>query len=178
MASGDRLGASAPLVLTLELDGRAFAALDALRRRFYPTERNAVPAHVTLFHQLPGEHAREVKALLSMAAAAQRPIELMGAEAREINRGVAVFFRSPQLLSLRDGLAQEWWPWLTEQDRAGFRPHITIQSGVSRSQARATLREVGSAIQSLRRMQGTGVHLWRYIGPGWEDVRLVRFRGD
>ena len=65
MATGSGVGGEpASLVLTLEMDGESFAALDALRRRYYAPERNLVPAHVTLFHRLPAERSREIKALL------------------------------------------------------------------------------------------------------------------
>ena len=43
-----------PLILTLMLDEGTQAWLDALRRAQFPPERNLVPAHVTLFHALPG----------------------------------------------------------------------------------------------------------------------------
>lgn len=45
-----------PLILTLVLDAQLFKALNALRVRHFPPERNVVPAHVTLFHALPSEH--------------------------------------------------------------------------------------------------------------------------
>ena len=40
-----------PLVVTLEADARSQARFDAARERWFPPERNLVPAHVTLFHQ-------------------------------------------------------------------------------------------------------------------------------
>ena len=79
------------------MDGEAFAALDALRRRYYAPERNLVPAHVTLFYRLPGERSREIKALLAQMASAQRPIEIPAGEVRAMERGVAIFLHSPQL---------------------------------------------------------------------------------
>src|SRR5687768_4540855 len=60
---GDSVAATPPLVLTLEMDGESFRRLNELRSRFFPPERNFVPAHVTLFHRLPGERAREIKAI-------------------------------------------------------------------------------------------------------------------
>ena len=48
--------AARPLVVTLALDDDAQARLDALRRTHFPSDRNVVPAHVSLFHALPGEH--------------------------------------------------------------------------------------------------------------------------
>ena len=176
MAAGPGLeGRAAPLVLTLELDGNAFACLDALRRRFFPPERNLVPAHVTLFHQLPGDRARDIKALLKVMADKRRPIEVAVAEVKGLDRGVAVFLRSAGLSALRDELAAEWGPWLSEQDRAGFRPHVTVQNKVDAAEARRTQALVAAELR-LRAVTGIGLHLWRYRAGPWEHVQLFRFR--
>ncbi len=168
-------GVEAPFVLTAEMDGESFARLQELRRRHYPPERNAVPAHLTLFHQLPPAHAREIKALLRQVAGGQPPVEMQVSEVKDIGGGVAAFLRSPQLLSLRQALADEWWPWLTEQDKAGFRPHVTVQNKVSTAEARSTQRAVQAELR-LPRMRAVGLHLWRYRRGPWEDVQLFRFR--
>lgn len=176
MASGgDLSAAAAPLVLTLQLDGGSFAKLNTLRRRYYPPERNLVPAHLTLFHQLPGERAREVRALLALVAKSQRRIGIAPGELREMGRGVALFLRSPQLAALRDQLAREWGPWLTQQDQAGFQPHVTIQNGVAAPQARQTLRELQGELGRLT-VEGTGLQLWRYLGGPWQDLAVFRFQ--
>jgi 2'-5' RNA ligase len=176
MAAGDRLSeGEAPFVVTLELDGESFARLEALRRRYYPPERNLVPAHVTLFHRLPGGRGREVKALLQRVAAAEKPFDIDDTDVKALERGVALFLRSPRLHALRDRLAAEWAPWLIEQDRAGFRPHATIQTNVSERQARETQREVAASWRPPR-MRAVGLRLWRYRGGPWEPVQLFRFR--
>jgi 2'-5' RNA ligase len=173
MAAGDGL-AAAPLVLTLELDGESFGRLNELRRVHYPPERNLVPAHVTLFHQLPGDRGREIKALLKIAAADQKPIEIAPGEVKALERGVAIFLRSPQLHALRDALAAEWKPWLSEQDRMGFRPHVTVQNNVGEAEARRTQREIAATFRPPP-MRGVGLHLWRYRDGPWEDAQLFRF---
>ena len=175
MAPADDLRPSAPLVLTLEMDGESFAALDELRRRHYAVERNLVPAHLTLFHRLPGDHSREVKALLKQIAASQRPIAIPAGEPKATERGVAIFFHSPQLNALRDDLAREWWAWLTDQDQAGFRPHVTIQANVSESEAGRTMRALRTGF-SVPMVRGIGLHLWRYRDGSWESDQLFRFR--
>lgn len=176
MASGgDLTPRPSPLVLTLEMDGESFAYLDALRRRFYPPERNLVPAHVTLFHRLPAEHGREIKALLAQVAAGQRPIEVATRGVKAMERGVAILLDAPQLHQLRDTLAGEWWPWLGDQDRAGFRPHVTIQNSVSTGEAHRTRVALAAELR-LSRIRGVGLHLWRYRDGRWEDVRLFLFR--
>lgn len=176
MASAAGLsGAAAPFVLTLEMDGAAFAAFDALRRQHYAPGRNLVPAHVTLFRSLPGERAREVKALLRQTAAREKPIEVEVGEARALERGVAVFLHSPHLSALRDELAEEWEPWLGDEDRLAFRPHVTIQANVAEAEARRTRDAVRSS-PLPRRFRATGLHLWRYRDGPWEDAGLFRFR--
>ncbi len=164
-----------PFVLTLDMDGEAFAAFEALRRKHYAPERNLVQAHVTLFHRLPGERKREIKALLRAVAGEEKPIEVEVGEARALERGVAVFLRSPRLHALRERLAAEWWPWLEDRDKAGFRPHVTIQTTESEAEARRTRESLGR-VALPRRLRGVGLHLWRYRDGPWEHADLFRFR--
>jgi 2'-5' RNA ligase len=174
-ADGDLAADAAPFVLTLEMDAESFACFDALRRRYYPPERNCVPAHVTLFYRLPGSHAREIKALLSQVAAEEEPMEIAVGAVKAMERGVAILLHSPRLFALRGALAEEWWPWLTDQDRAGFRPHVTIQNNVSAAEAQRTQTAVAAELR-LSRIRGLGLHLWRYRDGRWEYERLFRFR--
>jgi hypothetical protein len=176
MASGSGVGTRAPLVLTLELDGESFAHLDALRRRYYAAERNLVPAHATLFRALPGERSREIRAFLEKVAGRERPVELALAGVRPLEHGVAVFLRSPRISALREELAAEWAPWLAEEDAFGFQPHVTIATAASEAEARRLVGSVSGELR-LRGVTATGLHLWRYRGGPWEDVRLFRFRG-
>jgi 2'-5' RNA ligase len=176
MAPAGALDAARPsFVLTLEMDGEAFAALDALRRRFYAPERNLVPAHITLFRRLPGERAREIKAFLSQLAQTQRPIEIAAGEVKALERGVAIFFHSPQLAALRASLAREWGPWLSGEDQAGFRPHVTIQTTLDEAEAYRTRQAIAATFRPLR-IRGIGLHLWRYRDGPWENQQLFRFR--
>ena len=143
-ARSDLATRPAPFVLTLKMDGESFAALDALRRRYYAPERNLVPAHVTLFYRLPGERAREIR-LLAKTVAGRKPIEIASAEVKAMERGVAISLRSPQLGALREELAQEWSPWLGDEDRRGFRPHVTIQTTLDEAEAYRTRQAIGRA---------------------------------
>lgn len=176
MAAGSDLTAGpAPFVLTLEMDGESFARLDDLRRRYYPPDRNLVPAHVTLFYRLPGEHAREIKALLAEVAKSEKPMEIAVGEVKAMERGVAVFLHSPRLSALREALAAEWWTWLSDQDQTGFRPHVTLQNNVSAGEAQRTKASVAAELR-LKRIRSVGLHLWRYREGRWESERLFRFR--
>jgi hypothetical protein len=50
-----------PLIVTLLLDDAAQARFDRLRAAHFPSARNHLAAHVTLFHALPGELLTEVR---------------------------------------------------------------------------------------------------------------------
>jgi hypothetical protein len=145
-----------------------------LRRRHYPPGRNVVPAHLTLFHSLPGEHRREIVRLLEVVCGAQRPVPLATAGLRLLGNGVAIAFSSPELVSLRHELAREWADWLTPQDSARIAPHVTVQNKVAPDAARALHREL-SATFRLDQARGEGLNLWRYLGGPWEPVRQFRF---
>jgi hypothetical protein len=166
---------SAPFVLTLELDGESFAFFDGLRRRHYPPERNLVPAHVTLFHRLPGERSREIRALLRQAAATQKPFHLAMGAVKATDRGVIILLHATRLVALRHALAAEWWAWLSDQDRMHFQPHVTIQGGVSAAEARQTQRSVTEASHAPA-IRALGLHLWRYREGRWESAELFAFR--
>ncbi len=167
--------ASGPLILTLELDGEAFAAFDTLRRQFYAPERNQVAAHVTLFHALPGERAREIKALLTRVTAREKPFDIAVGEVKTLASGVAIFLDAPRLHALRDAFVAEWEPWLSDRDHPRFRPHVTIQANVSEAETRRTIAAL-RASRLPRRVRGIGLHLWRYRGGPWESAKLFRFR--
>jgi len=175
MAAGSDLGERPPFVLTLEMDGESFARFNELRQAHYPPERNLVPAHVTLFYRLPGGNGREIKALLTQTACSQKRFAISVGDVKELERGVAVFLHSPQLSALRGELAAEWWPWLTDQDRLGFRPHVTVASSLGAGEARHTRESIAATFRAPS-MRAVGMHLWRYRNGPWESERLFSFR--
>ncbi len=64
---------TAPLILTLQLDERSFAFFDEQRRRYFPKERNFIPAHLTLFHALPGEQLAAIQHDIEAVISGQQP---------------------------------------------------------------------------------------------------------
>ncbi|NNM74617.1 2'-5' RNA ligase family protein [Enterovirga aerilata] len=165
-----------PLILTLALDGAAFAYLDALRRRHYPPERNQVPAHLTLFHALPGEEAARVRRELAGICRRHKPFALQATGLRFLGYGVAISFASPELVQLRQTLAREWRDWLTPQDTAKIAPHVTIQNKAGADVARVTLRELEGSFRPFT-ARAEGLNLWRYLGGPWRLDKAFRFGG-
>jgi 2'-5' RNA ligase len=165
-----------PLILTLALDEAAFARLDGLRRRHFPPERNLVPAHLTLFHKLPGVEQDAVLAELAAQAAGQPPFAMRAVGVQFLGSGVAVRLEAPELLALRGRLAAAWAPWLGAQDRQPFRPHVTIQNKVSPAAARELHAALSAGFAPFP-VEARGFLLWRYLGGPWKRVAEVPFRG-
>ena len=82
----------------------------------------------------------------------------------------------PEVAVLRHRLAAMWRPWLTAQDRQGWRPHVTIQNKVPPDQAK---RLHATLLAAFAPGCGTvtGLALWRYIGGPWEALDQYGFAG-
>ncbi len=167
----------APLILTLAMDERSFAFFDEQRRRYFPPERNFIPAHLTLFHRLPGDQTEAVRLKLEQRSAEQScfPLDVTGL--RSLGRGVAYTLHAPELAALRESLAQHWLQWLTPQDRQKHQPHVTIQNNVDAEKARRLLVELQAGFNP-RQVRAQGLDLWRYLGGPWELIRHYPFAAD
>jgi 2'-5' RNA ligase len=165
-----------PLILTLAFDGVTFAHLDALRRQYFPPERNVVPAHLTFFHALPGENAAQIRRELGEVCRRQKPFGIEATGVRFLGNGVAIAFSSAELVRLRQALAREWRDWLTAQDSAKIAPHVTIQNKVGADVGRATHRELEASFRPFT-ARAEGLNLWRYLGGPWRLEKAFRFGG-
>ena len=165
-----------PLILTLTFADATFALLDGLRRQHFPPERNFIPAHVTLFHALPGEQQPAIIAALERICNTTAPLPLALPAVRFLGRGVALEVESAALRQLRAALAREWGEWLGAQDRQGYRPHVTIQNKVDAPTARELYTELSANWQQHDAV-GEGLTLWYYHGGPWELAGEFPFRG-
>ena len=162
-----------PLILTLDL-GAHQARYDALRDEHFPPRPYRLPAHLTLFHQLPGAEEEAVARHLRAVARAAAPLPLRFAEPMSLGGGVAVRVRSAAATALRAALAAHWAAWLAPQDR-GFRPHVTIQNKVDAETARATMEALAEGFEP-HEGDSPALLLWRYRGGPWEPAGRFRFR--
>lgn len=171
---GDR---RAPLLLTLQLAEPAQSLFQALRNRHFPADRNVVPAHVSLFHHLPGEERRPITKRL-------REIETAGLPSRPVvrveapfplGRGVGFRLQAPVLKEMHSKLAGDWADWLTPQDRQGWRPHVTIQNKVSPEIARSALDQLQRGFVPFE-TEGVCLYLWRYLGGPWERLETFTLK--
>ncbi|WP_222184556.1 2'-5' RNA ligase family protein [Geminicoccus harenae] len=165
-----------PLIVTLAINEADFLVLDGLRRRNFPPLRNLVPAHVTLFHRLPGSAEAAIRAELAAACQDRQPFLLTGGQPRLLGRGVALAYGSPELQELRGRLAARFLPLLTAQDRQPYRPHVTIQNKVAPDLARALALEL-AASPPQPTITATGLLLWRYLEGPWQPAAACPFAG-
>lgn len=163
-----------PLILTLLLDADTQDWLDALRRAHFPPERNLVPAHVTLFHALPGAELDSVIAALAEECRGAAPSGVRIGPPRFLGRGVALEVAAPDVAALRGRLAARWRAWLSPQDRQGWRPHATVQNKAAAETARA-LHATLAATLPPRAATAEGLLLWRYRGGPWEAAGHFAF---
>lgn len=158
--------ADAPFVVTAQLDPVATGFFQRLRSAHFPPALDRVPAHLTLFHALPGAEAPAILETIGRTAAATPPFAVRVARPVPLGRGVAFAVEGDGLHALRAALAERFRPWLTGQDRERFRPHVTIQNKVSPALARATLADVERAFAPFPATV-EGIQLWRYAGGPW-----------
>lgn len=168
---------SPPLIVTLKLDQSTFEYVNLLRQRYFPSERNFIPAHVTLFHALPSDQESPISQSLQTRCSQIPTLSLQFPSLRFLGRGVAIEIDAPKLVQVRQTLATDWEEWLSSQDRQGYRPHITIQNKVTAAEARQLYDQLSAEWQSLNGY-GEGLLLWYYRGGPWERVGEFPFAAE
>ncbi len=158
---------AAPLIVTLALDDESQARLDAERTRWFPPALNRIPAHVSLFHALPGIELTSVSAMLDEAVGAAPPFPVEVTGLMRLGRGVAYRLRSPELVAIHTTLRNAWLPWLTPQDRQGYVPHVVVQNKVQPAEAERLYHSLHETFTPWT-VQATGLLLWHYRNGPWE----------
>jgi 2'-5' RNA ligase len=159
-------------ILTLQLDPTAQAHFEALRQQHFPPALNHIPAHLTLFHQLPDSD--ETLALLHQAATQQPAFSLQVSGLRSLGRGVAYTLTSPALLDLHRRLSDSFSTLLIPQDRQRFMPHIVVQNKTTSEQARTLLSHLQQNFVP-HPVGATGLDLWQYLGGPWKHLQTFPF---
>jgi len=163
------------LLVTAELPPDVLAWADAMRRAYFPPERNRLRAHVTLFHALPPSVEAELRETLADLAAAQPPqARITGL--MKLGGGTALAVDCPDLVDLHGHIAQRMHGLLTRQDAQPLKLHITIQNKVSSEEARALQAKLAPALE-LREFRFPAFGLYAYEEGLWRPIRSFSFRG-
>ncbi len=159
--------------MTAVFDTQSARTLEALRKRYFPAALNRVPAHLTLFHHLPGEDLRMLSERVAALCSTHRALHFDIAGTRFLGRGVGFEVTCPELVALREAIAADWRDRLTSQDRQGYRPHVTIQNKVTSAEARATQERLLDLLPIVGEIDG--LRIWHYRGGPWEEAGRFRF---
>ena len=163
------------LILTLALDPATQARMDALRLAHFPDRGYRLPAHLTLFHQLPGDEIDAVGAALADIAADIAPFPLHIPSIMKLGGGSAYLVDSDQLKAFRATLKTRFADWIIPQDQH-FKAHITVQNKVTPEQAAETRKTLQADFTAFH-TTATGLHLWHYRGGPWDHAATYPFGG-
>ena len=163
-----------PLIVTALFRPGDDGWLQQLRRTHYPAHLNRVPAHLTLFHQLPPSLAGELGRRLAAATAAPPPRATISG-ILDLGEGTALRVESPELEDLRAGLAEAFHGLLMPQDQTPWRPHVTLQNKVAPREARRLQQQLRAGFET-RPLSIRALASWRYLGGPWEPLRTHPFR--
>jgi hypothetical protein len=167
---------TAPIIITAEMGKADQAWANGLRRAHFPPERNFLDAHITLFHHLPPSHLVEIKSrLAALAGECPAPVAHL-TDVMMLGRGVAYRVDSPELLSIRDELAEVFRGLLIPQDQARPRLHVTVQNKVEPATAKV-LHAALSDVFKPRRLAISGLSAHYYRDGPWEHIASWNFRG-
>ena len=165
-----------PLIVTALFGAGDDGWLQQLRCTHYPPGLNRVPAHLTLFRQLPPSAAAELSRRLAEAAAAPPPPARI-AGIIDLGEGTALRVESRGLEEIRGLLAAALHGLLTPQDQAPWRPHVTIQNKVEPREARRLQQQLRARFEP-RPLAIRALATWRYRSDGtWEPHKTHAFRG-
>ena len=173
---GEGISAPAPLILTAMLPDDLHSWATGLRDRHFPSERNYLEAHVTLFHALPPSAEGEVRDCCAALARDNAPIPARLLGLMKLGKGTALQLESEGMIALWVELADRFHGLLTPQDEHAPRLHVTIQNKVSLEQAKALQAELGPQITPCD-FAFAGLALHTYRGGPWEHLKSWRFRG-
>ncbi len=169
-------GSDAPLILTAELPPDLHRRYTDLRTEHFPPERNYLEAHVTLFHALPAQCEDELRRYLARLTGEIAPVRGQVEGLMPLGGGTAIKLSSPDMLTLRDEIAEHFRGMLTNQDQHRPRLHVTIQNKVTGKEAQALQAQLAGTIEP-RAFTFPGLALHAYLGGPWEFIRRFAFRG-
>ncbi len=154
------------------MEPEAQAWFEAQRQLYFPPALNHIPAHLSLFHHLPGDAT--TGHVLASEAGKQRPFSMRLDGVHSMGRGVLYTLTAPELGGLHRALSAQFTPYLTPQDRQPLRPHVVVQNKVEPAEAKLLLAQLQAGFRG-REIQATGLLWWEYLGGPWRKLEEFAF---
>ena len=169
-----------PCILTAARPPEIQGWAEGLRRAHYPAHRNHLHAHVTMFHSFAPSLLEELKDFIPRITAefAAPRAEISGV--MDLGTGTAIALASPELLQMRNMIADHFHGSLTDQDLYEPRPHITVQNKVTKREAKDLQAALHLEVE-IKADSGPFVfpalELHRYLDGPWALTKRSAFRG-
>ncbi len=161
-----------PLIATLSITASAQSYFNALRKQYFPAERNYLDAHLTLFHALPDEPW--IREDLQKICKNQKRLDATVHGVMSLGGGTAFKIISPELTILHQKLQNNWLEHMTNQDRQKRNFHITIQNKVEPAEAKKLQADLQKEFKPFH-ITIDGIQLWRYHNGPWEYLTKYDF---
>ena len=161
-------------IVTLGLDADSQAWFEEQRQRHFPPALNRIPAHISLFHSLPGDG--NTRHALREAADATAGFRMRVEGVRSMGRGVLYELQAPEITRLHRGLVEKFRPFLTPQDKQPLKPHVVVQNKVEPAEAKALLAVLGAGFAAWE-VEAAGLDWWEYLGGPWQLLERFAFAG-
>ncbi|WP_422073064.1 2'-5' RNA ligase family protein [Tranquillimonas rosea] len=165
------------LILTLAFDAASASRFEHARQAHFPPDRNLIPAHLTLFQQLPSDRIDEVATRLGAVTADTPPLPFTVDGILDFGRGAAYRLDMPGFAAFHGALRAAFGGLLTAQDDRRRKPHVTIQNKVDRATAEATQAALREGFSPWRGLAHAAL-LWHYRGGPWEAAGEFQLEGQ
>ncbi|KAF2434464.1 hypothetical protein EJ08DRAFT_569249, partial [Tothia fuscella] len=116
-------------ILTLKTTDKIASKMTHLRQKWFPQARNKLPAHITIFHALPGSQYDRITHFLTTSSQRTKPFPVSTGKVLKRRNGVAINMGEGEreIKSVFAEAKAEFGEFLSEQDK-GFKAHWTIQN--------------------------------------------------
>lgn len=161
------------LVICLQFDKNAQNIFETARQEHYPRHHNHAPAHCTVLHKVPMEHAG-LRSLLTDPPAAM-PFTAEVGRLLLYPNGVAYSLSAPQLHSIYSAMQKTFAGYLVAADRKPFSPHVTIQNRVTAFKAKQLHRRLSETFKPFP-VEVHGLSIYTYHRGNWEVKETISFK--
>ena len=163
-------------ILTLQTTEELHISVNNLRQRYFPRKLNKIPAHLTLFHALPGSKLESIRKDPCEVAGSQTSFSLSTGNVKRLKRGVAIFANGTQSAEKLHGRLRDMWlDWLSEQDGGGFQGHWSVMNKVEDEEAvQRAEKEIAESFMGVKG-EAQGLTLWKYEKGFWRFPEQYTF---
>ena len=163
-----------PLILTFKLDAFSQDRLDNWRQQYFPPARNHLKAHLTIYHQLPGQNIKEISKTLQAFVLTHSAIALRFSHLITRAGFVGVAIESPELIEARAKLSRLFGSTLRAQDKQPYRPHVTITNLGSPKEAEKCMADLEPVFSNWN-ARAEGLELFHYRNGPWDFAEHFPF---